>query len=152
MGGILEEVLAQSFISSRIGLLFLFISLRGVLRELTFFLVSSSLELCLSLNAYISIFLSSITAFFLFCSVLRMDEGERAARNSAHQSQQLWQAWLLSSSVSDAARRLHSRLTQEVWSHTSKDETSGWLNFSESFCYFWYLSRKQLFYYNCAKR
>lgn len=68
-GRLLEEVLAQSFISSCIRLLFLFISLCRVLREQTFFLVSSSIELCFSLKAYISILLSSITAFSLFSTL-----------------------------------------------------------------------------------
>lgn len=135
MGRLLGEGLAQSFISSWIRLPLLFISLCEVLREMGFFFcLSSSLCLCFFLNAYISIFLSSTPLYFVFCSLLRMDEGECAARNSVHWSLLHWQSWLASSSVSDATRRLHSGFTQEGWCQTSEDEASSWLDSSESFC------------------
>lgn len=43
------------------------------------------------LDTYISIFFSSIPLFSLFNSLLRMDDGECAARNSVHRSLLHWQ-------------------------------------------------------------
>lgn len=117
-GKALGEVLAQSFISSWIRLPPLFISLCRALREV-FFSLAPLLSSCLHFH------LSPLYPSVL--SLLRMDECECAARNSVHRSLLHWQGWPLSSSVSDATRRLHSGLIQEGWSGC-------WLESSESFC------------------
>lgn len=96
----------------------LFISLCRVLREI-FFSLALLLSWCLHFH------LSPLYPSVL--SLLRMDECERAARNSVHPSLLHWQGWPLSSSVSDATRRLHSGFIQEGWAGC-------WLPSSESFC------------------
>lgn len=105
----------------------IYLSLQGVERVDVFSVwVSSFLWLRFSPDVYISIFLPSIAPF---CSLLRMDDGERAASNSAHRSRLHWHGRLVRGAVSDATRRLHSGSTQEVWSHTSVDGAGGWSYF-----------------------
>lgn len=101
----------------------LFISLCRALREI-FFSLALLLSWCLHFH------LSPLHPSVL--SLLRMDECECAARNLVHPSLLHWQGWPLSSSMSDATRRLHSGFIQEGWSGC-------WLQSSESFC----LSEKQ---------
>lgn len=86
MGGLLEEVLAPSFISSCV----LFISLGRALREIFPLAPLRAPSLPLSLAGCLHFHLS-----FLFPSalllLLRMDECERAARKPLHPSPRHWQ-------------------------------------------------------------
>lgn len=104
MGRLLEEAHAQSFINSCIWLLFPFISLCRVLGELRFCLSAAfSQALLLSQSLHLRLRLP--------LALLCPEDGWRWAC-----SQELGTSitaalasWLVSSSVSDATRRLHSR-------------------------------------------
>lgn len=130
-GRLLGEVLAQSFISSCIGLPFLFISLCRALRDVFFsdyLLLSGSASLLMLTTP-------SFLLFSLFCSLLRMDEGECAARNSVHRSLQHWQGWPVSSSVSDApgGSTLDSPRRADL-RPARRRQVAGWTS-QKSFCF-----------------